>query len=180
MRFGKLELVRNQWRKFQFDIDTTGQYVKLPAVDPIEFNTLAVNLEENDQRQPVRYVIPPGIDRQQQLSNNNVQLFLNEQSLSIQACGLQKGDTRGVFKTMNLDMRQYGKLRMFMHAEGRNSNDAIKDNSLTAIIRIGNDFQGNYYEVRVPLKRTNWGETDSLKIWPEENNLDFDLEELNS
>ena len=57
---------------------------------PIEFNTLAVNLEENDQRQPIPYIIPPGIERQQQLSNNNVQLFLNEQSLSIQVCGLQK------------------------------------------------------------------------------------------
>ena len=178
MRFGKLELVRNQWRKFQYNIDTLGQYVNLPIPDPVEFNTLAVNLEENDQRQPVRYVPPPGIDRQQQLSNNNVQLFLNEQSLSVQTCGLQPGQSRGVFKTMNLDMRQYGKLRMFMHAEGRNSNDAIQDNWLTAVIRIGNDFQGNYYEVRIPLKKTNWGEIDSLKIWPELNNLDFDLDEL--
>ncbi|MBC7947906.1 MAG: cell surface protein SprA [Chitinophagaceae bacterium] len=178
MRFGKLELVRNQWRKFQFEIDTTGQYKNLPVPDPKEFNTLAVNLEENDQRQPVRYVIPPGIERQQQLSNNNVQLFLNEQSLSMQVCGLQQGEARGVFKTMNLDMRQYGKLRMFIHAEGRNSNDAIKDYSLTGVVRIGNDFQGNYYEVRIPLKKTNWFETDSLRIWPEENNLDFELEEL--
>ncbi|HEY6502827.1 MAG TPA: cell surface protein SprA [Chitinophagaceae bacterium] len=178
MRFGKLELVRNQWRKFQYEIDTIGLYQNLPVPDPIEFNVLAVNLEENDQRQPIPYVIPPGIERQQQLSNNNVQLYLNEQSLSIQACGMQKGETRGVFKTMNLDMRQYGKLRMFIHAEGRNANDAIKDYSLTAVIRIGNDFQGNYYEIRIPLKKTEWFETDSLKIWPEENNLDFDLGEL--
>lgn len=178
MRFGKLELIRNQWRKFQYDIDTSGNYVNLPAVDPVQFNTLAVNLEENDQRTPIPYVIPPGIERQQQLSNNNVQLFLNEQSLSVQLCGLERGWSRGVFKTMNLDMRQYGKLRMFIHAEGRGSNDAIDDNSLTAVVRIGNDFQGNYYEVRVPLKKTNWFVRDSLLIWPEANNLDFDLEEL--
>jgi cell surface protein SprA len=178
MRFGKLELVRNQWRKFQYEIDTTGQYKNLPAPDPKEFNTLAVNLEENDQRQPIPYVIPPGIERQQQLSNNNVQLFLNEQSLSVQVCGLQKGESRGVFKTMNMDMRQYGKMRMFIHAEGRNADDAILDYSLTAVVRIGNDFQGNYYEVRIPLKKTRWGTTDSLLIWPEENNLDFDLQEL--
>ena len=62
--------------------------------------------------------------------------------------------------------------------KARGSNDAIADNSLTAVVRIGNDFQGNYYEVRIPLKKTNWGETDSLRIWPEANNLDFDLEEL--
>lgn len=178
MRFGKLELVRNQWRKFQYKIDTQGTYVNLPTNDPVEVNTLAVNLEENDQRQPVRYVIPPGIERQQQLSNNNVQLYLNEQSLSVQLCDLPRQESRGVFKTMNMDMRQYGRMQMFIHAEGRGSNDAILDNSLTAVIRIGNDFQGNYYEIRIPLKKTNWGATDSLSIWPEVNNLDFSLQEL--
>lgn len=178
MRFGKLELVRNQWRKFQYEIDTTGNYTNLPGNDPVEFNTLAVNLEENDQRQPINYVMPPGIDRQQQLSNNNVQLFLNEQALSVQLCGLENGESRGVFKTMNMDMRQYGKMRMFIHAEGRGSDGAIQDYDLSAIVRIGNDFQGNYYEIRIPLKKTNWGVRDSLLIWPEENNLDFDLEEL--
>ncbi|HWJ90067.1 MAG TPA: cell surface protein SprA, partial [Flavisolibacter sp.] len=44
--------------------------------------------------------------------------------------------------------------------------------------RIGNDFVSNYYEIRIPLKMTRWGEKDSLRIWPEANNLDFDLEEL--
>ena len=178
MRFGKIELIRNQWRKFQFVTDTTGNYVNLPPNDPVEVNTLAVNIEENDQREPIHYVSPPGIERQQQLSNNNVQLYLNEQALSVQLCNLPQEQSRAVFKTMNMDMRQYGKMRMFIHAEGRGSNDAIADNSLTAIVRIGNDFQGNYYEVRIPLKKTNWGETDSLRIWPELNNLDFDLYEL--
>ncbi|MET0393491.1 MAG: cell surface protein SprA [Chitinophagaceae bacterium] len=178
MRFGKLELIRNQWRQFRYEIDTTGNYKNLPAVDPVEFNTLAVNLEENDQRQPIPYVIPPGIDRQQQLSNNNVQLYLNEQSLSVQFCGLQQFESRGVFKTMNMDLRQYGRLQMFIHAEARQDNTFIQDNSLTAVVRIGNDFQGNYYEIRIPLKKTNWGERDSLRIWPAANNLDFDLQEL--
>ncbi|MET0636406.1 MAG: cell surface protein SprA [Chitinophagaceae bacterium] len=178
MRFGKLELVRNQWRKFQFELDTVGNYVNIPTVDPVDFNTLAVNLEENDQRQPVNYVSPPGVLRQQQLSNNNVQLFQNEQALSLQVCGLPRGESRGVFKTFNNDWRQYGKLRMFIHAEGRGNDQSIGDNSLTAIVRIGNDFLGNYYEVRIPLKKTNWGERDSLRVWPELNNLDFDLDEL--
>lgn len=183
MRFGKLELVRNQWRKFQYQIDQSGNFVNLPTNDPAQVNTLAVNLEENDQRQPIRYVMPPGIDRQQQLSNNNVQLFLNEQALSLQLCNLLQGETRGVFKNMNLDMRQYGKLRMFIHAEGRNpgggtGSDPLRDNDLTAVVRLGNDLQGNYYEIRVPLKKTPFGATDSLAIWPEANNLDFDLDEL--
>jgi cell surface protein SprA len=175
MRFGKLELVRNQWRKFQFNIDTTGNYTNLPTIDPVEFNTLAVNLEENDQREPIHYVIPPGIERQQQLSNNNVQLFLNEQSLSVKFCNLPKKESRGVFKTMDLDLRQYGRMEMFIHAEATLNTNGIANNDLTAVVRLGDDFQGNYYEVRIPLKKTEWGETDSLKIWPEANNLDFDL-----
>ncbi|MET0466760.1 MAG: cell surface protein SprA [Chitinophagaceae bacterium] len=178
MRFGKLELIRNQWRKFQYQIDTTGNYVTLPANNPAIFNTLAVNVEENDQRSPIRYRIPPGIERQQQLSNNNVQLYLNEQALSVQVDNLPAAETRGVFKNMNLDMRQYGKLRMFIHAEARQFDNMITDGSLTAVIRFGSDLQGNYYEVRVPLKKTSWFTNDSLSVWPEENNLDFDLQEL--
>src|SRR5215510_8257262 len=88
LRFVKIELIRNQWRKFQYKIDTLANYVNLPANDPVTTNTLAVNIEENDQREPIRYVIPPGIERQQQLSNNNVPLLLNEQSLSLKLLGL--------------------------------------------------------------------------------------------
>ena len=182
-RFGKLELVRNQWRKFTFNIDTTGLYTTLPAVDPVNTNILAVNLEENDSREPIPYRIPPGIERQQELSNNNVQLLLNEQSLSLKVCGLSKdipnNKARGVFKTMNLDLRQYGRMSMFIHLEDSYApGNNFKDGDVNAVIRIGNDFAGNYYEVKIPLKVTKWGETDSLKIWPAENNLDFDLQDL--
>lgn len=178
MRFGKLELIRNQWRKFRNEIDTTGLYTNLPNPDPTQVNVLAVNVEENDQRQPIIYRIPPGIERQQQLSNNNVSLFLNEQALSMQVCGLQKDDARGVFKTMNLDMRQYGRLSMFIHAESVRGNQLLENGDLNGVVRMGNDFSGNYYEVKIPLKITDFGETDSLRIWPEENNLDFQLNDL--
>ncbi len=178
MRFGKLELIRNQWRKFRNEIDTTGMYVNLPVPDPTTVNVLAVNVEENDKRQPIQYAIPPGIERQQQLSNNNVSLFLNEQSLSMQVCGLPQNNARGVFKTMNLDMRQYGKLLMFIHAESVQGAQPLQDNDLNAVIRIGSDFSGNYYEVKIPLKITPFGATDSLIIWPGANNLDLDLADL--
>lgn len=178
MRFGKLELIRNQWRKFKNELDTTGMYTNLPSPDPTQVNVLAVNVEENDQRQPIIYRIPPGIERQQQLSNNNVSLFLNEQALSIQVCDLPKNESRGVFKTMNLDMRQYGKLSMFIHTESVQGYQPIENGDLNGVVRIGNDFSGNYYEVKIPLQVTEFGETDSLKIWPEINNLDFQLDEL--
>ena len=178
MRFGKLELVRNQWRKFKNKIDTSGMYTNLPVPDPTTLNVLAVNVEENDQRQPIHYAIPPGIERQQQLSNNNVSLFLNEQSLSMQVCGLQQYDARGVFKTMNMDMVKYGRLLMFIHAESVKGAQPLDDGDLSAVVRIGSDFSGNYYEVKIPLKITPFGATDSLAIWPAVNNLDFDLGEL--
>jgi len=178
MRFGKLELIRNQWRKFKNKIDTTGNYTALPSPDNTTVNVLAVNIEENDQRDPVVYRIPPGIERQQQLSNNNVALFVNEQAISMQVCGLPKDEARGVFKTMNLDMRQYRKLSMFIHAESVKNAFPVQDGEMKAVIRIGNDFSGNYYEVKIPLKITQFGETDSAKIWPQENYLDFALDAL--
>ena len=179
LRFAKLELVRNQWRKFTNEMDTTGLAAPLPQADPVKLNVLAVNIEENDQRSPVVYRQPPGVQRQQQLSNNNVQLWLNEQSLSIRVEGLPKKGVRGVFKTMNLDLRRYGRLSMFIHAESFNKpgND-IADGAANAVVRIGNDFTNNYYEIRIPLKITLWGTRDSLGIWPQSNNLDFDLNEL--
>lgn len=175
LRFGKLELIRNQWRKFNYETDSTGDYKPLPASDPTTTDVLAVNIEENDQRQPIPYVQSPGIERQQQISNNNVQLFLNEQSLSLKLCNLQPTESRGVFKTMNLDLRQYGQLSMFVHAESGGTVDNLQNGDLNAVIRIGNDFVSNYYEIKIPLKVTRWGARDSLLIWPEENNLDLDL-----
>lgn len=90
LRFGKLELIRNQWRRFRNRIDTTGNYTNLPIPDYATVNILSVNVEENDQRQPIVYRIPPGIERQQQLSNNNVPLLMNEQSLSMQIVDYHK------------------------------------------------------------------------------------------
>ncbi|MBS1759174.1 MAG: cell surface protein SprA [Bacteroidetes bacterium] len=177
LRFGKLELVRNQWRKFKNKIDSTGQFVSLPAPDPVSLNTLAVNIEENDQRQPIPYRIPPGIERQQLLSNNNVPIQMNEQALSVQICGLPIGESRGVFKTMSLNMVQYKRLSMFIHAEAAQGT-LLSDGDLYGVARLGNDLSGNYYEVKVPLKITPPGTTDSTKIWPLENNLDFSLQDL--
>ena len=144
--------MRNQWRKFRNQIDTSGLFTTLPSPDPTTVNVLAVNIEENDQRQPIPYRIPPGIERQQQLSNNNVAIYQNEQAISMQVCGLQQRQSRGLFKTFNMDMRQYGKLSMFIHAESVPGAQPVADGDIKAVIRIGNDFSGNYYEIKIPLK----------------------------
>ncbi len=171
LRFGKLELVRNQWRKLQYQVNTSPVPVINPTNDPTTVDILAVNIEENDNRIPVRYVQPPGIIRQQQISNNNVQLLLNEQSLSLRVCNLFKTEARGVFKAMNLDLRQYGRLSMFIHAEtSRQPGTDLADGDMNAVIRLGNDYTTNYYEIRIPLKITPWSPTaDSIIIWPSDN-----------
>ena len=178
MRFAKLELVRNTWRRFNYQLDTTGVYDLIPANTATTFNQLAVNIEENSSRKPVVYKTPPGVVRQQQLSNNNVNVLLNEQSLSMQVCHLFEGQSRGVFKTLNLDLRQFSRIQMYWHAESVNSSTDIKDNELYAVVRLGNDLINNYYEVRIPLKMTPWGTTDPGAIWPTGNEIDISLDQL--
>ena len=177
-RFAKLELVRNQWRNFTFNVDTTGNYTPVPVNSGTVFNVLAVNIEENSKRTPIPYATPPGIERQQQLSNNNVNILQNEQSMSLQICNLAAGDARGVFKTINLDLRQYGTLSMFVHAEGGGAVDGLPANALQAVIRLGNDFVSNYYEIKIPLSKTAWNTTDPTIIWPTQNELSLSLQRL--
>lgn len=180
LRFAKLDLVRNQWRGFTYNLDTTGSYTPINT-STTYFNTLAVNLEENSARTPVNYVIPPGIERVQVLSNNGVNLLQNEQALSMQIRNLADGDARGVFKTLNLDMRQYGTLSMFAHAESVPKFTPVKDKELNLVVRIGQDFLNNYYEIKIPLKITPpklYSKSEADIVWPSDNNLDFSLQEL--
>jgi cell surface protein SprA len=178
LRFAKLELVRNQWRKFNYELDTAGRYLLIPANTTTTVNQLAVNVEENSNRSPVPYKQPPGVVRQQMLSNNNVNLLLNEQSLSIRVCDLFQHESRGVFKNINLDLRQYKRLQMYLHVESTKFSSDIKDNELYGVIRLGNDLLNNYYEVRIPLKVTPWGTSDDKLIWPLQNELDIALSRL--
>jgi cell surface protein SprA len=178
-RFAQLQMVRNSWRSFTYKIDTTGQYTVLPVNNITTFNVTAVNIEQNSSRTPVPYVSPPGVLRQQELSNNNVNLLLNEQAMSLQICNLSQGDVRGVYKTTSLDLRRYGTMDMFIHAESAGSTaDMLNDNDLTAIIRFGSDFVSNYYEIRIPLKKTAFHVTADTAIWPTPNNLNLSLNRL--
>lgn len=181
LRFASLNLVRNQWRQFTYNLDTTGSYSPINNSNGTTFNTLSVNLEENSSRQPVNYLIPPGIERVQQLSNNGVNLLQNEQSISLQARNLFSGDARAIFKTMNLDMRQFGKLSMFIHAESVTGQRPVKNGEINAVIRIGQDFLNNYYEIKIPLNVTppgTYAKGQELAVWPADNNLDFSLRDL--
>ncbi len=182
VRFAQLQLARNIWRRFKFQIDTTGMF-NVATNSP--FNVGAVNIEENDTRLPLPYRTPREIQRQQTLSNNGVNLLQNEQSMTLQFTDLKRGDAKGVFQTFtNKDLRQFKKLSMYIHAEqSRTANPAIKDKDLTAVFRLGADFVNNYYEIRIPLINTK---LDAAKLgpdtqayndslWNPRNSLDLDL-----
>ena len=183
LRFARLDLVRNQWRQFMYDVDSSGEYKLVSASrTAAAMNTIAVSLEENGSRTPVNYLVPPGIERVQLLSNNGVNLLQNEQALSIQLFNLQKNTTpRGVFKTMNIDIRRYGSLSMFLHAENKKQPDIVEKGVITAVVRIGQDFQNNFYEIRIPLtttKRKTYSISEVRDVWPLENELNLNLIDL--
>lgn len=175
-RFGKLELVRSEWRKYQFSLNAPGENQVDDKLDQTLFNITAVNVEEHSSRVPVNYVLPPGIDRQRQVNAPNLAL-MNEQAMQYDFCDLKDGDARAAFKTMDVDMRMYKHLQFFTHLE-QGGAGTINDGDLTCFIRLGTDFNENYYEYEVPLKVTAAGATAQTDVWPEANNFDVNLEEL--
>ncbi len=178
MRFARLELGRNTWRRYMFSLTAPGENIPEDDLRTTEFNVTSVSFEENAERDPVPYVIPPGVDRQQTTVANNQSIQLNEQSLALQVCGLKDGDARAVFREVGVDMRQFDRLRMFMHAESYVGQAPVRNGDLRAIIRIGSDFTNNYYEYQVPLQITAPNSRDANLVWPEANRVDLDLEAL--
>ncbi len=180
LRFGTLDLVRGEWRRYENSFQTTDSN---PADDNTNFDVLAVNIEENTQRLPLPYLSPPGVVREQ-LQNGQQVLNQNEQSLSLRVNGtptgtggLEVGDSRAVFKNVDIDMRQYNKLKMFLHAEALPSPTdptPLQNDQMSAFIRFGNDFTNNYYQVEIPLKITpEGGNPKPEDIWPELNEINL-------
>lgn len=186
LRFATLELVRNQWRRYKQDLgDACFATEPSDFPDQTLFEVNAVNIEQNSRRTPFGYVLPPGISREQALGVNLAALQ-NEQSLSLRACDLEDGDARAIFKNVNLDMRYFSKMKMFVHGEETNCGTGIQpleDGDLTVFIRLGSDFKNNFYEYEIPLKISRdftvpYNATEYPRVvWPSENdfNIDFEL-----
>ncbi|MFD1553686.1 cell surface protein SprA [Putridiphycobacter roseus] len=180
LRFATLELIRGTWREFAEDLQTGEQLLDDP--NSTEFVIGAVNLEENEGKIPVNYAIPDGIQRENDYSSINTRQ-LNEQSMSLEVCGLKDGDAKAAYKSLNLDIRNYGQIEMFVHAETNyktNNENLLKDNDINVFVRLGTDFTDNYYEYEVPLKLTPWNTSSASPelIWPEENNVTIVLDDL--
>lgn len=171
-RLARLELVRAEWRRYNYSLKDPGMYIG----DDLntQFLVSTVNIEENGSKIPVNYVLPPKIRREVDVTTTNLQQ-MNEQALQLRVCNLNDGDARAVFKTTNMDIRAYKKIKMEVHAESMNSN-AWPDNQVTCFIRLGTDFTNNYYEYEIPLKRCPDGSTNPEIVW--NNSFDFALEAL--
>ncbi len=169
-RFGTLDLVRGDWRRYNKALNDE---LSLNENTTIDIST--VNILENENRIPINYVLPPEIQREQ-INNNNTIIRQNEQSLAFRICNLKPMDSRAIFKSVDLDMRQYSKLRMFLHAESLPGNEPLPgsgseeeyDRRLVAFIRLGTDYQDNYYQIEIPLKPTEYSENMSNRLTSEE------------
>lgn len=178
-RFATFELVRGDWRRYKYDLLSPGEYIPNDEQGLTKFEVSTVNIEENGSKQPVPYVIPPGIEREINYGTTNF-TRLNEQAMVLRVKDLQDGDARAAYKTTGFDFRQYKTLKMFVHAEDLYSNQKNNYGDLTVFIRMGADFTQNYYEYEIPLAFTPWGTsaTNLELIWPTENAFDIDLENL--
>ncbi|MEY8019432.1 cell surface protein SprA [Muriicola sp. SD30] len=175
LRFATLDLVRGDWRNYTKSLEADNDD---PSDDGTIVDVNTVNIEENNSRIPIPYVLPPGVIREQ-LNNNNTIIRQNEQSLSFLLENLQPEDSRGVFKNVNIDVRQYERLKMFMHAEKLLNSDYLDDDvPLVGFLRIGTDFSENYYQIEVPLQFTSFGASAAEDIWPAVNELDIALDDL--
>lgn len=186
MRFARMDLVRNQWRKYTRGI--TGAIdepiIIQPPFSDLKFDLNAVNFEDNSAKIPVNYVLPKGL-RLERAVGAYQETFQNEQSLAMNFCNLPENTRVGIFKNTNIDMRRYKRLKMFVHAETlADQNNTIPDGDLSIFMRIGSDFTDNYYEYEIPLKMSDLDYLNSVKndllvysegVWLPENAFDFPL-----
>ncbi len=178
LRFATLELVRGEWRPYKFNLNTRGD---TPAEGQLDISV--VNIEENAGREPVNYVLPPGVNRISDPGQSQI-VQLNEQSMSLKVVGLEAGDARAVYRNTQQDLRNYSRMQMWVHAESLIDDvSSLRSGDLSVFIRLGTDVKNNFYEYEVPLQLTPHGfyydnPVDRAKVWPAANFLDFNLQSL--
>lgn len=173
LRFGTFDLVMGKWRTYD---------QPLGAASGGTLDASSVSLEENGEKTPVNYVLPPGIKREQDPSQPQL-VEANEQALSLVVKNMSTGEAKAVYKNSTLDLRQYKRIQMFAHANALEQNTTrLQDGELSVFIRLGSDYKNNYYEYEIPLKltepRSNYNRyvlADCKAVWPEENMLDVPL-----
>ena len=174
LRLATLNLVRGEWRDYEQPLCTTGL-----GGQSGQMVVSAVNFEENNEKTPVNYVLPPGISRSLEPGQEQV-LENNEQALSLTIKDLSSGDARAVYKNTQLDLRRYKHLQLFVHANALPGDKDLTDGQMSLFVRLGSDYKNNFYEYEIPLTLTPegryGGEVGRGAVWPQENMLDVDLD----
>ena len=173
LRYSNFRAVGNRWRRYTANLAQSQLSEQLePNLD--NFSVSVVNVEENGQGNSEKpsYVPPWARDRD---VTSTIQRRLNEQSVQMCVTNLEDGDGRSIYKNVSFDFFNYGRIKMFLSAHGSN----LKDDQLVGFLRLGTDFDQNYYEVELPLKITPNGNNPNIDVvWPEANQIDLDLNEL--
>ena len=174
LRFGSLDLVRGDWRQYNQNLTNSSTTSGTMSVS-------AVSIEENSDKVPVNYVLPPGISREQDPTQPQL-VQSNEQALAMTVNRLGTGESKAVYKNTTLDLRQYKRIQMFAHANAFDPNTTgLQNSQLAVFVRFGSDYKNNYYEYEIPLTLTAPGRYNGysregcVAVWPEENMLDVPL-----
>ncbi len=174
LRLATLNLVHGEWRAYEQAL-YQGTAPETSGVLEVS----AVNFEENNEKEPVNYILPPGISRVVDPGQSQI-LQNNEQSLALTVKQLASGDARAVYKNTNLDLRRYKHLQMFTHANSLMGETPVEDGQVSLFIRLGSDYKSNFYEYEVPLtitpaKKYADNTSNARIVWPEDNMVDIDL-----
>lgn len=176
-RFATFELVRGDWRTYNLSLQEEGDYMPTQGDGEGSFYVGTISYEENSNRTPIPYVLPPGIERE--VAYGTVAYQQNEQALTMKAVDLPDGDSRAIYKSTSYDLRHFNNLQMFIHAEDVHSNGDLHPGDVTAFVRLGSDFTDNYYEYEMPIEITPWTVgKDTNAIWPEANRMKIYLDSL--
>jgi cell surface protein SprA len=176
LRLANFRMIGSRWRRYTESL-VQGGLIPDPEPDFDNFTLSVVNIEENSYSEPGSakpgYMIPPGIIRDRD-NTSSVPRQLNEQSVQVCVENLQDGDARAIYKNVDMDFFNYGRIKMFVHANSL----LAEDDQLTVFMRLGTDFDQNFYEVELPLKITPGSASSARDIWPLENEFDFALKDL--
>ena len=174
LRMANFRLVGSQWRKYNKSLLGDGIGESSDNDDPNNLTISVVNIEENSQGNATKspYVLPPDINRDPD-NTSNIQRQLNEQSLQLCVEDLEDNDARAAYKDTGFDLLNYGRLKMFIHANSVDANNG----ELAAFIRIGKD-DNHYYEIEIPLTISLPSASLAADIWPLENELNIAFDDL--
>ncbi len=150
VRIAEMNFVGNQWMQ------------RIP--DDSVLKPSVVNIEDNPEYNDAEYQ-SLGITRERDKTNPNQIIQGNEQSLALVINGLQRGESRHLYRSFAfkpLDVFNYKEMKMFVHGDKAFNYYAPDRYDAEVFLRFGSDTL-NYYEYRVPV-RPGWNPNNQITI----------------